>query len=288
MISILFDKFIVEVCESGYDGIIAVKMCHKISDYTILVFSVYSSPENSPWGRDANSSYAYLLSKIYLADDVNAIFVCGDVNGRIGDLTDTVLGLDNVSDGIPVDKVVNGHDSSLIEFLHEAVMSVVNSRVQKGHDDFTFVAKRGKSVVDYIIIPQDQIPMCKEFNVKSCTELAEHLGLMHLVGTNSRIPDHAILSLQFEIPVVLDRVKTAQGQGRNNSVDNSKYRVKHLPNAFMESAIFRQAILDIIQMIKRNQEEQNDIDAIYEQLCDTISGEMDNFFYIKSDNLLIE
>ncbi len=26
-----------------------------------------------------------------------------------------------------------------------------------------------------------------------------------------------------------------------------------------------------------NREEQNDIDAIYEQLCDTITGEMDNF-----------
>ncbi len=47
--STLFDKFRVQVCESGYDGIIAVNMCHKITDYTILVFSVYLPPENSPY-----------------------------------------------------------------------------------------------------------------------------------------------------------------------------------------------------------------------------------------------
>ena len=91
-----------------------------------------------------------MLTSIYLADDVNAIFVCGDLNGRIGNLKDTVTALDTVPDRQVLDTVINQHGHSLVEFLQETAMCMVNGRVTPEHNDFTFIANRGKSVVDYI------------------------------------------------------------------------------------------------------------------------------------------
>ena len=40
-------------------------------------------------------------------------------------------------------------------------MCITNGRVTPEHDDFTFMSARGKSVVDYFIVPHEQINDCK-------------------------------------------------------------------------------------------------------------------------------
>ncbi len=54
-----------------------------MTDFSLLLFSVYLPPENSPWGRDATAFYSHLLSGIYSSEDINGLLICGDVNGRI-------------------------------------------------------------------------------------------------------------------------------------------------------------------------------------------------------------
>ncbi len=91
----------------------------------------------------------------YLLDSPYDIVICGGVNGRIGNLNDEVAPLEDVVQRRIIGPVINQHGRSLIEFLHEAAMCMVNGRVEKGEDGYTFVAGRGKSVVDYIMVTHD-------------------------------------------------------------------------------------------------------------------------------------
>ena len=57
----------------------------------------------SPWGRDASSFFAHLSSQIYLFSNLDAIYVVGDFNSRIGDKLDYVSEVDNISVRIAID-----------------------------------------------------------------------------------------------------------------------------------------------------------------------------------------
>ena len=82
----LFDT---EIVDKPCDGVLVVKFTRKHSDYNFIVFSCYLPPERSNWGRDAQGFFAHILAKTYHFSDSDAIFVSGDLNARIGSLSDT-------------------------------------------------------------------------------------------------------------------------------------------------------------------------------------------------------
>ena len=81
----LFKDFNISVVDNIYDGILGIYLTLKQSEYNIIVFSVYLSPKNSPWGRNGSEFYAYLLGQIYLLSNADALIICGDLNSRIGE-----------------------------------------------------------------------------------------------------------------------------------------------------------------------------------------------------------
>ena len=84
------------------DGIIGVKFTNKYSGFFLMIFSCYLSPENSPWGRNDTQFYSHLISQLYIYSDVDAIFICGDLNSRIGKENDVICELDGVKDRQPL------------------------------------------------------------------------------------------------------------------------------------------------------------------------------------------
>ena len=83
----------VKLIDRSFDGIIAVELCNKVTHFSIIVIGCYLPPEQSVWGRDAVSFYTHLLNFVYEYSDVDALYICGDLNSRIGNKSDYKLKL---------------------------------------------------------------------------------------------------------------------------------------------------------------------------------------------------
>ena len=174
---------------------------HKKSDFSFVVVSAYLPPENSPWGRDAFSFFNHLLQLIYTNCDSDALFILGDLNARVGDLTD----YDNAVDSLPmrcknIDNKIKSHGRSLIEFLLDSKCCMANGRISSDTSNrYTFQSVRGLSLVDYVLVPHDNLSLCSDMKVESCYDIVNTLHIEQLITPNCRLPDHALLTMNVKM-----------------------------------------------------------------------------------------
>ena len=276
----LYNSFDISIVDRSYDGILGVKFAHKVSKYEFIVFSCYLPPQNSTWGRDAVSFYSHLLSQIYVNSDCDVI-ISGDLNSRIGSLQDTVPEIDNVINRIVLDKTYNQHGQCLIDFLHESKLCTVNGRISNDKDDYTFIAGRGLSVVDYFLIQHDMLKSCNSFSVKACSDIIDENGLHGLINARSKPPDHALLSMTFNICLNSAEHSTCftenDGLHTSDPVTTNKhvrYNVRHIPPEFLQNDLTLNALNLLIESIETNRETQNEIDTIYDDFVNIVTTEM--------------
>ena len=150
----ILQEYLIEIVDKSYDGILCIKLTSKTTDYSVLLLSCYLPPENSVWGRDSQEFLSHVLSDLYVNNDCDATFLCTDMNARIGSLNDIAEFDDvNIAQRHVIDKTINQHGHSFIEFLNEAKMCVLNGRFNETDNNFTSVSTRGKAVVGYICVP---------------------------------------------------------------------------------------------------------------------------------------
>ena len=101
------------------DGVLGITFTNKLSGRCFAIITCYLPPETSTWGRDSNIVFAHILSLMYELNDVDAVFLTGDFNARIGDKSDISEVLDDVPSRTHIDNMVNQHGRSFIEFLHD-------------------------------------------------------------------------------------------------------------------------------------------------------------------------
>ncbi len=79
-------------------------------------------------------------------------------------------------------------------------MCVCNGRVPPQHDNYTFVHTRGKSIIDYIIIPIETIEQCVEFKVNTSRDMVNtYCNIIDAnIDRSKIIPDHSVLTLKFD------------------------------------------------------------------------------------------
>jgi exonuclease III len=133
----LFMNFDVNIVDKDHGGVLGVQFHHKKSDLTIILYVCYLLPENSHWGRDSVSFFSHLLSQTYIHSEADYLMFCGDFNSRIGDMNDVIGILDSLPVREGIDKTVNQHGKSMIDFLHEAKCCVLNGRLNIGCDEYT-------------------------------------------------------------------------------------------------------------------------------------------------------
>ncbi len=54
-----------------------------------------------------------------------------------------------------LDTVVNQYGEALLDYLQESKFAILNGWPLTQNHDFTYISTRGKSVVDYILVPHD-------------------------------------------------------------------------------------------------------------------------------------
>ena len=195
----ILQEYSFEIIDKSFDGILCVKLTSKSTDYSLLLLTCYLPPENSVWGRSSKEFLSHVFSNIYINNECDSVFVCGDFNARIGPLDD-LTDFDDVNSikRHVIDKTINQHGHSFIEFLNEAKLCILNGCFNETENNFTSVSTRGKAVVDYICVPHDVMENCVSFKVRTARSIIEDGNLSGLLGERSKAPDHSALIVEFQ------------------------------------------------------------------------------------------
>ena len=149
----LFD---IKVLDNSFEGILWLKMKHKLNGSCLLPCVCYLPPENSCRQADVNAFYDQLLASLYKYQNDGTVFICGDLNSRCGDLDDFIVGVDDIPHRNVVDFKTNSYGQILIDFLINANFCILNGR-NYNTNDFTSVSVKGLSVVDYCLISHESL-----------------------------------------------------------------------------------------------------------------------------------
>ena len=283
----LLEDFNVEILDKSYDGILAISIKHKITDYTVNIFIVYLPPERSVHGRDGAAFFNQLIYLTYLHCEYDKFLILGDFNARIGLKPDVDPELDSVPTRKPnVDSVSNQHGDELLDFLLETKMCILNGRTNSEFDnDFTFCHTRGKSVVDYIIVPHDQVSEYSDLTITPCNDIIQKYDLVSLCHSANSPPDHSLLTVKtcfsFKNMIANDQYEHNEYASCNMDTNlRSRYRIKSIPPEFLNSPFTLNALNRIIEQIECNRETQAELDEINESFATILYDEMNEYFPI--------
>ena len=182
-------KFNIICVDKLYEGILCLKLTHKISLNEFLICTCYLPPEGSERGQDSDDFFNHLLNVVYRNIDCDLILFCGDLNARIGSNSDIIENIDLVKSRKVLDLSKNKHGDVFLEFLKESKMCILNGRFDAFSDNYTSVSTKGKAVVDYFFTLQSMLDKVKSFRVLTVKEICDSYNLRPLC----KIPDHSIL-----------------------------------------------------------------------------------------------
>lgn len=145
-------------------------------------------------------------------------------------------------------------------------------------DNYTCVSSRGKSVVDYIWVPQDNYVQCVDFCVDLCSDLIERYNLENYISEKSKVPDHSILSLIFNVDQLYDHTTSTSMDYNSQDVNSGTkiFKTKRLPDDFLESDLAKLAIQSLINDIEQWRESQEEVDIVYDKFLKCMNDEMES------------
>ena len=276
----LLNDFKIRIVDKEIDGILGIEFENKYSEFSFVIYCCYLPPENSVWGREPSTFFNHLISQLYMTQEHDLVFICGDLNGRVGKLND-VCEIDQVKSRKILDTVKGGHGESIIDFVKDAKLAIINGRITPEKDNYTFLSSRGKSVVDYFLTPHDCLKFCKDFSILTMSEIMLKFDLYKLLSTVCKAPDHSLLTLKFDCTYSHLDHNVNSIQGDLNKKRKKFYCFDKKPEGFLHSEIWRTAVLDIISRLEHMNEVQSDLDCIYDDLCKSIFKELDSHFDYK-------
>ncbi|CAC5382575.1 unnamed protein product [Mytilus coruscus] len=209
------------------EGIQWIKFKTKSTDISVIVAVCYLPPADSSRATDSDLYFQNLLQQVYSYQKLGKIIICGDLNSRVGQNTDYVEGVDNVKPRNIVDFSENHQGDIFINFLSDINFAMLNGRF---HDhEFTCISTSGKSVVDYMCVPYEDIEYIKDFKIVSMSTVINEINYMP-----DKIPDHSLLVCDVIIPggpntENIDVLKS------DPKVQNRKFKLANVPNDFLKN-----------------------------------------------------
>ena len=180
----LLELFNIEAVDATYEGILWIKLIAiSIDTPNVKICACYLPPHDSSRGNTCQEFLDNLTAQTFMFADDDPMLVCGDLNARIGNTRNYCDMLDTIPD-----LIVNNHGHSFLNYLCDANLCVANGRGDPTKDNYTSASHRGKSVVDYIAHPYEQLSTFSNFNV--CDTLCRY----DITPNVPTLPDHSILS----------------------------------------------------------------------------------------------
>ena len=274
----ILKRYNIETIDNTFEGILWIKLTLKDDSSAGALFCInYLPPANSSRGNVSHEYFETLLSQTYMYYDGNPLIRAGDYNSRIGSKIDTH---DLLHERSPIDTEIAGHHESFCDYISDTNSCVLNGRWMH-RDNFTCVSSKGRSVVDYILVPTEQFDLISDFHVSTMTDvLTEHAIIPHAHAT---IPDHSLVTCTINMTHFVSSQVTASGDQTQymNSCDqgsdpvNRRYNVNILPQDLFENERCRRSLLGIIESLEYRATTQDRVDQIYKTFSDTLHSEMD-------------
>ncbi|CAG2254736.1 unnamed protein product [Mytilus edulis] len=275
----ILENFTCSVLNDNYEDILWISLkCKNDINFVIHLCVCYLQPERSSRGNIAQEYYDVLLSQIYLYSGCSNLFVCGDFNGRIGNLQDFDDKIDFIPEKSSIDDVRNAFGNYFLDFIKDAKLCVLNGRSEKDSDNYTYVSKTGKSVVDYIAVPYADLNKYSKFKVQLISDI---LLLFDITpAAKATIPDHSILSCSLSIS---DYTSNYSENCNDSNVCSKrrKYNVCNVPNDIFANQRCTRAILSVIEQMENCLNVKNEIDKLYGNFVTVLHSEMDNHLPFK-------
>jgi hypothetical protein len=120
-----------------------------------------------------------------------------------------------------IDATENHYGNLLVNFLVDNNVCMLNGRVGN-NDNFTCVSKKGRSVVDYVLIPHGNLPSVSDFKVNMISDLINIFS----VDVPEKRPDHSLLEWK------LSAVDT---NAPDSAVDDNESKPKHFNMAKLKA-----------------------------------------------------
>ena len=196
------EGFEVVPIEKEREEFFVLKITCKATGKVGIFISCYISPGGGTLGAEVSNVLGYLLCKIYQYWDADLVVLCGDFNGRLGRKQDCLFSLDDIRPRTHVDQDTNKHGTELLDFLTDSVMCTLNGRFCPDRDNYTYIKGTGKSVVDYIIVPQDNLALCNDFYVETARDLINRYNIQNTLESTLPKINRKILSLSPNFPVI--------------------------------------------------------------------------------------
>ena len=184
--------------------------------------------------------------------------VVHDFNARIGSLPDVTEESSLLPPRHVIDNTINSQGKALIEFIQACNLCVLNGRFPDGNQ-YTSVSSKGLAVVDYCIVPIEEMADHYNFTITSMPEAVESLSLQ----VDAVLSDHSILSWNTPIvPCV---------SPQDSSTVTSKV-IRKIPDHFMESLACK-STLDSLQDALLNHS-TTELGVVYDKFCSIIFDEL--------------
>ncbi len=165
-----------------------------------------------------------------------------------------------------------------------AKLCILFGRLNPENNNYMCISPGGSSVVDYIITPHDVYYKCQAFHVSTSIDMIDACNLAPLIGDKCKPPDHSILHVNcntIEVFIqesnVNDTFDIESDITEENIYKKRKYRFNNVPDLFMSSDIWKEAMAKLIELFLNCRKQQDDIDMCYETFCYSLTSEMDQY-----------
>ena len=266
----ILNDFNFQIVDASYQGILWGKLSAKTSDLVLITAVFYLPPEKSVWAN-ADTFFNTLTSQIYKFQNEGFITIGGDFNARCGQQEDYIEGSDDICMREIIDFVENSHGDHLTDFLISTNIAMLNGR--KGSNDYTCVSHRGKSVVDYILTPYEQLGNYTAFQVLPISDIINTHNIPVVDNMLSKL-DHSVLMCNFNIDPWCLTDYNRKGD-YNQKGECIKYKRNEIPENFLQNK-WSVEIQQSIARIERILSVENDINKGYTELAELVKQHADD------------
>ena len=87
----LLEIFYFDILDNSFEGILWIKLSHRVHNYKVNLCVCYLPPENSTRQIDQDLFFNTLLVQVYEYQNDGLFYICGDFNSRCADEYDFIL-----------------------------------------------------------------------------------------------------------------------------------------------------------------------------------------------------
>ena len=132
----------------------------------------------------------------------------------------------------------------------------------------TCIKSQGASVVDYCLVPHEDLNKFTQFKVLTVTGLINEINIIETIEPDTSKPDHSILTWKIDIDIIY---KTDKHKDDKNYIEITKYS-RDIPTDFLQDK--REDIRNLIAKLENSTQSQTDADENYTDFVCMIKQDM--------------